>query len=117
MQGRILFRNKNYYGKLPTSWLLCHLTDIGFVTGGGTPDTCVQMFYEKGTIDWITPAIMAAFSGAFAYESPKKITNIGLNNSSAKLIDADSLTISSRAPIGYVTILKKPMCTSQGARV
>ena len=38
--------------------------------------------------------------------SSKKITNLGLQKSSAQLIEGNSIVYSSRAPIGYVNIVK-----------
>ncbi len=42
------------------------------------------------------------------------ITANGLANSSARMMPAETVCLSSRAPIGYVAIAKNPLCTNQG---
>ena len=46
----------------------------------------------------------------------KKITKLGLDKSSATLINENSIIMSSRAPIGYLLINREPVCTSQGCK-
>jgi len=46
----------------------------------------------------------------------KKITSLGLEKSSAKLIEKNSIIMSSRAPIGYLLINTRVVCTSQGCK-
>ena len=52
----------------------------------------------------------------FINNSKKNITEKGLKSSSAKLVEPNSIIISSRAPIGYVLINQKEVCTSQGCK-
>lgn len=47
-------------------------------------------------------------------ETGRKITSLGLKNSSAKLLPANSILVSSRATIGRVAISKVELATNQG---
>ena len=102
--------------KLPDSWVWVRLGDIGKITSGGTP-TSNEKSYYGGDIIWITPADMSKQqSSPWFSNSSKKITNLGLQKSSAQLIEGNSVIYSSRAPIGYVNIIKDKFATSQGCK-
>ena len=102
--------------KLPDSWVWVKLGNIGKITSGGTP-TSNEKSYYGGDIIWITPADMSKQqSSPWFSNSSKKITNLGLQKSSAQLIEGNSVVYSSRAPIGYVNIVKDKFTTSQGCK-
>lgn len=102
--------------KLPDNWVWVRLEDIGKITSGGTP-TSNEKSYYGGDIIWITPADMSKQqSSPWFSNSSKKITNLGLQKSSAQLIEGNSVVYSSRAPIGYVNIVKDKFTTSQGCK-
>ena len=84
--------------------------------GGGTPSTSVKEYWNNGNIIWVTPAYMSKLNSNYINTSDRKITNLGLNKSSAKLMPAGSVIMSSRAPIGYLAINTVPACTSQGCK-
>ena len=48
------------------------------------------------------------------YSSIRKITQAGLDNSSAKLLPADTVVVSTRATIGRVGIARVQLATNQG---
>ena len=50
----------------------------------------------------------------YIYHGEQDITELGLNKSSAKLINKDSVLFSSRAPIGYIAIAGQEVTTNQG---
>lgn len=101
--------------KIPNSWRWVRLKNIGTIVGGGTPDTSNQNYWN-GDIVWITPANMSKLKSLFVENSDRKITSLGLVKSSAQLLPANSIIMSSRAPIGYLAINKTPACTSQGCK-
>ncbi|MGY5762609.1 restriction endonuclease subunit S [Vibrio cincinnatiensis] len=86
--------------------------DVATVIGGGTPNT-MDNRYWNGEIDWYSPTEIG-FS-PFAYSSVKKITRLGLKNSSAKILPKDkTIMFTSRAGIGDMAILKNEATTNQG---
>ena len=97
-----------------SKWKTCTISDIGTVVGGATPSTKKEENYLDGTISWITPKDLAGFSGRFISRGERNITEIGLNSCSTQLMPAHTVLFSSRAPIGYVAIAEKEVCTNQG---
>ena len=101
------------YEKLPRGWAWCRLGDIGEIIGGGTPSTSIEEYWN-GEISWITPADLSNYSDKYIAQGKRNITQLGLDNSSAKLIPKGSILFSTRAPIGYVVIADRPLSTNQG---
>ncbi|RBO15295.1 MULTISPECIES: restriction endonuclease subunit S [Pantoea] len=87
-------------------------TDVAEILGGGTPSTSISEFWD-GDIDWYSPTEIG--SNVYAEGSQKKITALGLKNSSAKILPADNTVLfTSRAGIGDMAILARPGATNQG---
>lgn len=99
---------------VPENWCWTKLGNITEVIGGGTPSSSVKEYYEGGTIAWITPADLSGYKNIFVSSGEKKITELGLEKSSAKLLPPNTVCLSSRAPIGYVAIAQNELCTNQG---
>ena len=57
---------------------------------------------------------MKNIKGIYAERGQRNISEIGLKNSSAKLMPAGTILYSSRAPIGYIAIARNPVSTNQG---
>ena len=96
-----------------SEWREAKLCDIGEIVGGGTPSTKEESYYG-GDIPWITPKDLSTHNERYIYRGEKSITEEGLKNSSAKLMPKGTVLFSSRAPIGYVAIAGKELCTNQG---
>ena len=90
------------------------LSDLGTIVGGATPSTKNPENYEGGTISWITPKDLADFKGRFIVHGERMITEQGLSSCSTQIMPVHSVLFSSRAPIGYVAIAAKELCTNQG---
>lgn len=94
-------------------WTECAIGDIGTVVGGGTPSTKNEKYYN-GNISWITPKDLSNFHNRYIYHGERAISEMGYKNSSAQMLPAGSVLFSSRAPIGYIAIAGKNLCTNQG---
>ena len=105
--------NTKQNSKLPEGWSWTTLGELGIVVSGGTPSTKEPLFWE-GDITWVTPADLSDYKGKYLRKGARKITQLGLDNSSAVLLPKGSLLFSSRAPIGYVVIALNELATSQG---
>ena len=97
-----------------SEWKECTIADLGEVVGGATPSTKKPENYENGIISWITPKDLSTFKGRFITHGERNITEIGLNSCSTRILPPHTILFSSRAPIGYVAIAAKEMCTNQG---
>ena len=95
-------------------WKKCTIGDLGTVVGGATPSTKVKENYQNGNISWITPKDLAGFTNRYIFKGERNITETGLDSCSTKILPIHSILFSSRAPIGYVAIAGKEMCTNQG---
>ena len=85
--------------------------DIADIVGGGTPSTGNQSYWD-GDIDWYAPAEIA--DQIYANSSQKKITGLGYENSSAKMLPPGTVLFTSRAGIEKTAILTRKGCTNQG---
>lgn len=100
--------------KLPENWCWTRLGSVSTIVGGGTPSSGVAEYYENGTIPWISPADLSGYSDMYISHGAKNITELGLEKSSARLMPAGTVCLSSRAPIGYVVIAQNDISTNQG---
>ena len=93
-------------------WEQRKLGSIANIIGGGTPDTNNPEYWD-GNIDWYAPAEIG--DQIVAENSVRKITELGLQKSSATVLPADrTVLFTSRAGIGKMAILKRPAATNQG---
>ena len=95
-------------------WKQCLLSALGTVVGGATPSTKDIENYENGTISWITPKDLSGYSRRYISRGERNITEKGLNSCSTQLMPPNTVLFTSRAPIGYVAIAGKELCTNQG---
>ena len=98
---------------IPETWSFVRLKHIGTVVGGGTPKTNVSSYWN-GEIPWLTPADLSGYKAIYISAGERKITQEGLDSSSAQLMPEGTVLYSSRAPIGYVAISANPITTNQG---
>ena len=101
-------------GKIPKGWEVNRLGESIETMGGGTPKTKVHEYWKNGRINWYSPTDLTKSNSLFSSGSAKKITDLGLQKSSAKIFPAYSILMSSRATIGAITINRIPACTNQG---
>ncbi len=91
------------------------LDQIGEIVSGATPSTSNPDYWD-GEIVWITPNDLSKLCMPYLDTSAKLITDKGLKSCSARILPPRSVTISSRAPIGYVAIPTVKFCTNQGCK-
>jgi len=96
-------------------WESKKLGDVCDIVNGGTPKTSISEYWNGDNL-WITPKDMGKLDSIYVEDTSRKITDEGMQNSSAKLFSAYSVVLSSRAPIGHLAINKKPISTNQGCK-
>ena len=94
-------------------WKKYKLSEIGTVVGGATPSTKEPSNYD-GNVSWITPKDLSNFCGRYIFRGERNISEKGYKSCSCQLLPKGSVLFSSRAPIGYVAIAGKELCTNQG---
>ncbi|MDN5016381.1 restriction endonuclease subunit S [Streptococcus sp. SI1] len=93
------------------AWEQRKLGEVAEIVGGGTPSTSNPGYWD-GDIDWYAPAEIG--EKTFVSESKRKISKLGLEKSSAKLLPVGTVLFTSRAGIGNTAILAKSATTNQG---
>ncbi len=101
-------------GSIPKGWRMGYLSELGDIVGGSTPSKAKPEYYTDDGIAWLTPKDLSVSQRKFASKGEIDITQEGYNSCSTKLMPKGTVLFSSRAPIGYVTIAKNDICTSQG---
>lgn len=98
---------------VPEGWEHLTLSDVCEAIGGGTPATSRPEFWG-GDVVWVTPTDVTRNDCLVLLDSDKKITEDGLNRSSATLVPPDTILMTSRASIGFFALIDVPACTNQG---
>lgn len=105
--------NGNEERPLPDGWTNATLGEIATLVGGGTPSRKVAEYFG-GEIVWLTPTEIPKNGVTVISDSREKITELGLKKSSAKIVPAGTVLLTSRASIGYVGIAGTEVTTNQG---
>lgn len=93
-------------------WEQRKLKDVAKIIGGGTPSTKIKEYWN-GNINWYSPIEIG--NQTFVSSSRKKISELGLKKSSAKLLPGgNTILFTSRAGIGDMAIMKTAGSTNQG---
>lgn len=87
------------------------LSDVIDLIGGGTPNTSVTEYWD-GQIPWISVKDFSDDS-RYIHSTEKTITEVGLENSSTKLLDVDDIIISARGTVGKLAMIPFPMAFNQ----
>lgn len=97
-----------------SNWKVMKLSEVATIVGGGTPSSSKSEYFENGNIPWITPKDLSGYNKRYISKGERNITELGLKNSSAKLLPKNTVLLTSRAPIGYVAIASNEISTNQG---
>lgn len=96
-----------------SEWQTFCLKDLGKIVGGATPPTNNPKNYGN-KIAWITPKDLSTLQGLYIKKGSRSISRLGFKSCSCVLLPKHAILFSSRAPIGYVAIAEKRLCTNQG---
>ena len=98
-----------------TDWQAVKLGEVCKIVNGGTPKSNVKSYWG-GDVQWLTPKDMGKKLSRYVISTERQISLEGLKNSSAKLVPAQSVILSCRAPIGHVFINEVDMSFNQGCK-
>jgi type I restriction enzyme S subunit len=107
---------KTEIGEIPEDWEVVKLGDkrLFEIKLGGTPKTSISDYWN-GKIPWITPNDLSELTTPYIEDTQRKISTSGLKAGST-LLPENSIILSTRAPIGYVALLRRPMAFNQGCK-
>ena len=97
---------------IPTGWSCVPLIQIARLESGHTPSRSRPDWWG-GDVSWVGVVDARLHNGKTIFETLQHTNKEGLANSAARLLPAGTVCVSRTASVGYVTILGKPMATSQ----
>lgn len=99
---------------LPEGWSIERVGDTFETMGGGTPAREERSYWHGGDVNWYTPSDLTSSKSVFMRVSKTRITQAGLQHSSARLFPSGAVMMTSRATIGVIAIAATEACTNQG---
>lgn len=99
---------------VPEGWEKKKIQDVCVTVGGGTPSTKNSAYWDGGEITWVVPTDITRNNSLVLLDSEKKITDMGLRESSAKMLPPETILMTSRASVGFFGLIDKEVCTNQG---
>ncbi|SET24101.1 restriction endonuclease subunit S [Thorsellia anophelis] len=97
--------------EIPLGWEVKKIKDIAKTASGGTPLSSKSEYYQGGNIPWINSGEV---NSSFIISTKNYITDLGLNNSNAKIFDKNTILIAMYgATAGKVSFIDFPASTNQ----
>ena len=105
--------NEKLKQEIPEDWTQTTIERYANIQNGATPSTSDDANYG-GDIVWITPKDLSEQSQKFTFKGERFITTSGYSSCSTTLLPKGTVLMSSRAPIGLLSIAAVELCTNQG---
>lgn len=93
-------------------WSWTSLSSLAQLESGHTPSRKHSEYWD-GSIPWIGIKDATANHGRIIFDTYQHVSEIGLENSSARLLPANTVCLSRTASVGFVVVMGRPMATSQ----
>lgn len=112
--GKMVY-NTTLKREIPEGWDFETIDNLGLIVGGSTPSKANSENFTTNGIAWITPKDLSQNVGnKFISKGELDVSDKGLKEASLKILPANSVLMSSRAPIGYLAINRTECTTNQG---
>ena len=98
---------------IPTGWTRKSISDVCDTIGGGTPSTKIPEYWG-GDVTWVVPSDVTNNDCLVLLDSGRKITEKGLRESSARVVPAETILMTSRASVGFFALMDREVTTNQG---
>lgn len=100
--------------RVPSDWKVVPLTSVARLESGHTPSKGRQDWWENCRINWVSLHDVGAMRGVkYLAETAQRISDLGIANSSARVLPAGTVVLSRDATVGRTAIMRGPMATSQ----
>lgn len=100
--------------EMPKGWNISTIGQEVETVGGATPSTKEEKFWNNGEIAWTTPKDLSSATSPVLLKTERKITESGLKKISSGLFPIGTVLLSSRAPVGYLSLAQIPVAINQG---
>lgn len=105
-----------WLGSVPTHWTVMPIRFAARLESGHTPSRSRPDWWVDCTVPWFTLADVAQIRQGGAdviYETKEKVSELGLQNSSARRLPAGTVMLSRTASVGFAAIMGVAMATTQ----
>lgn len=103
-----------WLGDVPAHWEVTKMKWVAEMQSGHTPDKKVSAYWENGDIPWVSLNDTGSLKDHdYISDMANYITQLGIDNSSARLLPARAVVFSRDATIGRCAITARPMAVSQ----
>jgi type I restriction enzyme S subunit len=99
-------------GEVPKGWIVEPLSKMIQLIGGGTPKRS-EPDYWGGDVLWYSVKDAPLDGDVWVVDTEEKITNLGLQKSSTKLLPVGTTIISARGTVGKLALVGKEMAMNQ----
>lgn len=96
----------------PEGWQLVRLTDVAKLESGHTPSRKHPEYWDGG-VPWVSLHDTQGLDGPEIMETAQTVSDLGIANSSARLLPRGTVVFSRTATVGKATVLGREMSTSQ----
>ncbi|MFT3897273.1 MAG: restriction endonuclease subunit S [Thermomonas sp.] len=104
----------DWLGEIPAHWEVFPVKRVAELQSGHTPDRKIDTYWEDCEIPWVSLNDTAALrDNDYISDTAIKINELGLANSSARMLPARAVVFTRDATIGESAITTKPMAVSQ----
>jgi type I restriction enzyme, S subunit len=97
---------------VPSGWELVYLTSVAKLESGHTPSRRRPEYWE-GNVPWVSLHDSGALDVREIFSTAQTIAQLGLANSSARLLPKGTVVFSRTATVGKTTVMGREMATSQ----
>ncbi|MCP3728394.1 restriction endonuclease subunit S [Paraburkholderia sp. CNPSo 3272] len=103
-----------WLGKVPAHWEVCRVKDVARLESGHTPSKQIPEYWEDCEIPWVSLNDSKHLAKHdYISDTAVKINELGLANSSARMLPAGAVVFTRDATIGLASITTIPMAVSQ----
>lgn len=107
--GKMVY-NDNLKREIPEGWSASNILSVANLLGGGTPSKSKEEYWN-GHIPFFTPS--DSDNNVFSIETESYITDLGLEKSSTRLFEKNTVFITARGSVGRLALNSVPMAMNQ----
>jgi type I restriction enzyme S subunit len=110
--GGEMVYNEEVEKEIPRGWEAGDILDCAKILSGGTPRTEVAEYWGGG-VPWVSARDVTNSQGSFIIDTERTITQLGMDNSNAKLLPKNTTVVTARGVVGSYCILSREMAINQ----
>ncbi|CAK2806686.1 type I restriction enzyme, S subunit [Vibrio crassostreae] len=107
--GKMVY-NDTLKREIPEGWSASNILSVANLLGGGTPSKSKEEYWN-GHIPFFTPS--DSDNNVFSIETESYITDLGLEKSSTRLFEKNTVFITARGSVGRLALNSVPMAMNQ----